>query len=147
MTTQTIVILLLLVPLALLLLACIEGWKAMSSPHPQGRVKPQKRVTGTSQVRRPLLHRGPYPASGADGGHELAFEHANQRLGPRLAGSPANCALMQRAPAALTLKSCFRVNLPRGKRTRPRGGPGAGASRWVPTATGKTGGTGMHWLC
>ena len=59
MTTQTIVILLLLFPLALLVLACIGGWKTVSSPHPQRRVEPQKRDTGTSQVRRPLLHRGP----------------------------------------------------------------------------------------
>jgi hypothetical protein len=58
MNTQTIVILLLLVPLALLVLACIEGWKTMSSPRPQRRVE-QKSDTGSSQARRPLLHRGP----------------------------------------------------------------------------------------
>jgi hypothetical protein len=57
MNTQTIVILLLLIPLALLVLACIGGWKTMS-PRPQERVEPQKSDTGTSQARRPLLHRG-----------------------------------------------------------------------------------------
>jgi hypothetical protein len=59
MTTQTIVLLLLLVPLALLVLACIEGWKNMSSPDPQQTVEPQKSDTGTSQGHRPVLHRGP----------------------------------------------------------------------------------------
>jgi hypothetical protein len=58
MTTQTIVILLLLFPLALLVLACFGGWKTVSSPHPQRKVE-QKRDTGTGQVRRPLLHLGP----------------------------------------------------------------------------------------
>ena len=59
MNAQTIVILLLLVPLALLVLACIEGWKSMSSPRRQRRVEPQKSDIGTSQARPPLLHRGP----------------------------------------------------------------------------------------
>jgi hypothetical protein len=59
MTTQTIVILVLLAPLALLVLACIEGWKTMSSLRPQRTVEPQKSDTESSQARRSPLHRGP----------------------------------------------------------------------------------------
>jgi hypothetical protein len=62
----------------------------------------------------------PYFASGGDGGDELAFEQANQRLGPRLAGSPANCALCNGAAAALTLKSYFRDAACRKKADRLR---------------------------